>query len=127
MAVLVAVAVLLVAGALGVPRYDDVYAAFHRVIALNEQAFVAVNSAEGDEARAQAIETVALPAVESMQAELAALEQVPGDARDKVEALRRYADLTHQAFEHELKGLRTKDPIELLEAKRLHEEADRQP
>ena len=123
----VAVAVVLVAGILGVPRYDDVFATFDRVIALNEKAFIAVNTAEGDEARARAIETVSLPAVESMQAELAGLERVPKDTRDKVDALKRYADLTHQAFEHELKGLRTNDPIELLEAKRLHEEADRQP
>lgn len=117
---------VLVAGALLVPRYDDVYGALDRVFVLNSEAFAAYNASAGsdDAARIEALEAEVIPKMRELEAELAALERVPPDFEARVEALRRYAEMSREGFELELRGRRQNNPLDIAKGQRLVEEAD---
>ncbi|PRP94723.1 Rhomboid protease GluP [Enhygromyxa salina] len=119
-----ATAVVLVAGALGLPRWDDPYpkieAAYDRYHAV-ELAYIAAG--EDVERRIEVIEEQALPVMDQNQAELGAAMKLPARSRETVDQWTRHYDLRGQAFAKELEGLRNNDPRAISEAEALHAEA----
>nr|WP_255216017.1 rhomboid family intramembrane serine protease [Pseudenhygromyxa sp. WMMC2535] len=111
------VVALLGLGILAVPAQIG---AVGQAMRLDEEAGDALDAAGDDEdARLEALEDVALPAMLELEAEL---EGVEGDM---AASLLRYASLLRESYEREIAGLRDQNPVDLLEARRLREEASR--
>ncbi|EDM79355.1 Rhomboid-like protein [Plesiocystis pacifica SIR-1] len=116
---------VLVAGACVLLRTDpEIMVVYDQVEVLNRTAFSAYNEAETDEDRAKAIEEVTLPAIVDLREALAEVEQAPRQHREDLDKFRVYAEKTEQALRTELEALRSGDPLKMLEAKRLYEEAE---
>lgn len=119
----VATAATIVVGALALPHYDDYLGTLERVDALHERSLAARDAARetGSEAEfAEVLETVSIPGMRTVEAELATLERLPADVRERVARLRRYAEQRREALELELEGARGGDPIVQLRARERH-------
>jgi rhomboid protease GluP len=120
----VATTIVLLAGALALPRWDNAIPVLDEVWAQHD---AAVHSYEATEeagaARIAVIERELLPMLRESEAKLAQLERLPKQLRVTVDAHQRYFELQIRAFERELEGLRHDDPAALGEADALHEQA----
>ena len=115
--------VILVAGGLGLPRYDNPLPVLDAAVERDTAIAAEYEESADVETRIELLEQRLIPQTRAMHAQLAALERVPGHYREFVDAYARYFDLRTQAFERELDGLRRQDPDALAEAKQLHAEA----
>ena len=114
-------ALVLVAGALAVPKVDDVLGGMKRAAARVEALETTLDAAGEDEAaRIEALER-ALPALRESEAEFHEFQRVPESKREAVEEVGRFLTLARRSAEAELEYLRTGDPdayatMKLLEA-----------
>ena len=116
--------VVLIAGGLGLPRWDDPFPVLDGSQA-RYQAIAEAYVAAGDDldARAELLEREAIPAIAEILAEFDTLDHLPKLARETVDRWRRHYELRGQAFAKELEGLRTNDEVALAEAEDLHADA----
>ncbi len=118
-----ATVVVVLAGALGVPRWDNPMPVLDRLGPRHDQILTEYAAVTDVDARIAMLEQEVLPLMREAQAELAALERVPEPFREVVASRERYFELQTTAYERELDGLQTGDPATLAEADELHAEA----
>jgi hypothetical protein len=115
---------ILVAGALGLPRWDDPSAALSQVRTRALAIETAYVETEGDVAkRIELLEQQAIPAMHECVAELAVPKRVPKRARQQIDMWTRYCDLAGQARASELEWLRNGDKAARARAVELYVEA----
>lgn len=119
---------ILLAGVLALPaaiglRYDNPMAALERAEQRHAEVFGRYEAARDVDARIELLEREVIPMLRETQAELAAIERLPEGIAGAVAARERYFDLQARAFERELEGLRSGDPLAIAEAEKLHAEA----
>lgn len=120
----VATAAILLAGALGLAgRWDNPMPVLDRLEARRLEVLQRYQDTEPTDARIAMLEREVLPMLRDCQTEIDALERVPKPFGEIVETYGRYCEAHARAFERELDGLRSGNPIELLEADKLHAEA----
>jgi rhomboid protease GluP len=115
---------VLVGGALAIPRWDNPMLVFDEVGARHDELIDLYQATTGLPAeRIALIERDLLPFLHDAEQSLRALERVPGDLRGTVDDHTRYYELQHEAFTLELEAMRNNDPVLLAEAENLHAEA----
>ena len=118
--------VILVAGGLGLPRWDNPMPVFDAA-QQRYNTIVDAYTAAGDDidARAAVLEREAIPAIEVILADFDALDgrRVPELSRETADRLRRHYALRGQAFAKELEALRTGDAAAFAESEQLHADA----
>ena len=115
--------VILLAGALAVPRWDNPTPVLDRIGAAHDDVLGRYEAAPDDTARIALLEREVLPLMRASEAELAGLDRLPAPVQEVVELRVRYFRLQTEAYELELAGLRDADEIVLAEAENLHAEA----
>ncbi|MFO7567967.1 MAG: rhomboid family intramembrane serine protease [Enhygromyxa sp.] len=118
-----ATAAILLAGALGLPRYDNPMPVLDHNLTRHDEVIGRYEDTREAEARIELLEREVIPMLREGEAELAALERVPARFGEVVEAYERYFGLQVRAYERELEGLRAGDPVAIAEAESLHAEA----
>lgn len=116
--------VVLVAGGLALPRWDDPSAALAGAYERGVASESAYNETAGDPGKRMVVlEEQAIPAMRECVTELQALEHLPKRARERVDMWTRYCELAGQAFAKDLEGLRNQDEAALEQAAALYSEA----
>jgi rhomboid protease GluP len=119
-----ATALVLVGGALAIPRWDNPMLVFDEIGARHDELIERYDATTGLPAeRIELIERELLPFLSEAEQSLTELERVPDDLRDLVDDHIRYYDLQQQAFALEAEAMRSNDPVVLAEAEDLHAEA----
>jgi hypothetical protein len=118
-----ATTLVLVGGALAMPRWDDAATMIHEYDSRYAQLVERYSAAESPE-RIALIESEFLPLVREAELQLRELDRVPKGWREPVDAYIRYYELRQQAFELEIDALRNNDEIALAKAEDLHAEAN---
>src|SRR5690606_2943941 len=110
-----ATAAILLAGALALPRWQNPMPVLERIEARHDAIVDRYNATQEVEARIELLEREVIPMMREAEAELAALERLPKQMREHVDARERYFGLQVRAFERELDGLRNDDPAAIAE------------
>jgi rhomboid protease GluP len=117
-----ATTVVLLAGALGVPRYDNPFPVLDEIT--RSDALIAEYQATEDiDARIALLEQQLLPSLRECEAKLEQLDRLPDKFRT-LDELEPYFELEIRAYERELEALRNDDPAAFAEAQKLHVEAN---
>jgi rhomboid protease GluP len=119
----VAAVVVLVGGALALPRWDNPMPVFEAFGSRHDELFDRYEATETPAERIALIESEILPFLREAELALSELERVPANLRDLVDSRVRYYTLQHEAFTLELDGMRNNDVVLLAEADNLHAEA----
>jgi rhomboid protease GluP len=113
--------VILLAGAFALPSWDDPRPVLDDAEAKREEVRAEYQAKRSDvEARIESLEQRVLPALREAHAELAALDRLPGEFAGVVADCERLYEQEIHAYERELEGLRTGDPLTLADADELH-------
>lgn len=118
-------ALVLALGSLAIPRWDDARATIEAHAIRHDEIRAAFEASHADTAKQiEILEHEAIPATDEALAELKALDTLPDDeTRAEVELWTHFFELTRQALDAELEGLRSSDPLATARAARLHTEA----
>lgn len=119
----VAAVVVLVGGALALPRWDNPMPVFEEFGSRHDELFDRYEATEIPAERITLIENEILPFLREAELALSGLDRVPANLRDLVDSRVRYYALQHEAFTLELAGMRNNDVVLLAEADNLHAEA----
>jgi rhomboid protease GluP len=118
-----AAALVLVGGALAVPRWDNPMPVFEEFGARHDELFDRYEAAQVPAERMLLIDHEILPFLREAELALRGLERVPETLHDLVDSRARYYALQQQAFALELEAIRNNDEVLLAEADNLHAEA----
>lgn len=121
-AAVLATVVVLGAGILGAPRWDNPIATLERLGSQHDALMERYADAD-PAARAELIGSEILPFMKQAASEMSEQKRVPPQSAKQVQQWARYFELQHQAFTRELDGLRNNDEVALAEAEDLHAEA----
>jgi rhomboid protease GluP len=116
--------VVLLAGALGVPRYENPLPVLDGVLERTNDVIHKYETTADVEDRITVLERELIPTLRESEAELAQLDRLPKQFREIVDTLQGVVALEIRAYEYELEGLRNNDHVALAEAQKLHREAD---
>jgi rhomboid protease GluP len=114
---------VLVGGALALPRWDDPTLVFEQLGARHDELIKRYATTELPAERIEMIEQELLPFLRDAEQSLGALERVPDELRELVDKHIRYYDLQQQAYTIEVEAIRSNDPVVRAEAEDLHAEA----